>query len=294
LNILDIRTKREIDNRVKKILAEVGVKEPPLNLNEVEDFLMIHKYYYDLSDPGLLDEIKHRLRIGSRKAIGIIKKVSLKALFLPDSNQIAIDTEVPQSKEKWVTAHEIIHKTLPTHNQLLLGDTAETIDPDYHDMMEMEANYGASSLFFLQKIFTKEAAETDCTINSVLQLSKRYKNSATSTLRRFVETNNSKPLAALVSKPLAALVSKPLWLNGSDNSQRCRYYLKSPLFEKLFCNIDSRLLMAIVDSNCNRCYGGPCGSDTDLLYDVNGIGHDFLFESFFNQYDILTLVTHLK
>ena len=286
MDIIDKRTKLEIDKRVKKILAEVGAKEPPLNLNEVEDFLMINKYYYDLTDPGFLDEIKHKLHIGSRKVLSIIKKISLKALFLPDSNQIAIDNEVPHSKEKWVTAHEIIHKTLPTHNQLLLGDTAETLDPDYHDMMEMEANYGASSLIFLQQIFTKEAAETDCTIKSVIQLSKRYKNSATSTLRRFVETNNS--------SPLAALVSKPIWLNDSDKNQRCRYYLKSPIFEKLFCNIDSGLLMTIVDNNCYRCYGGPCGSDTDLLYDINGRGHEFLFESFFNQYDILTLVTHLK
>lgn len=286
MQIIDLKTKKDIDKRVKKILNEIGVKTPPLNLDEVEEFLMIDKYYYDLTDPGLMDEIKHKLRIGSKKALNIVKKVSLKALFLPDRNQIAIDNEVPNTKVKWVTAHEIIHKILPTHNQLLLGDTSETLDQDYHDMMEREANYGASGLIFLQEKFINEALEYDDSIKSVFELSKRYKNSKTSTLRRFIETNNG--------KLLAGLVSKPIWLNGTEVMTRCRYYLRSPLFEKLFSNIDSGILLAIVDSNCHKCQGGPCGFDSEILYDINGDAHEFLFESFFNRYDILTLITHLK
>lgn len=287
LDNLDHRTAKEIDKRVKKLLKEVGAKSPPINLKDVVEFLMIHKYYYDLKDPSLLDEIKHKLHIGSKKALDIIQKVSLKALFLPDQNQIAIDNNVPKSKEKWVTAHEITHKILPTHNQLLIGDTAETLDQEYHDMMEREANYGASGLIFLQEKFENEALEFNFSIESVFQLSNRYKNSKTSTLRRFVETNKS--------NPIAALVSKPLWLNGTEDvKDRCRHYIQSPIFKEMFLSLDYTILLAIVDHSCHRCRGGNCGTDTEILYDINGQKHEFLFESFFNQHDILTLITHLK
>ena len=286
MELIDHRTKQEIDKRVKKLISEVGASAPPLNLDDVQAFLMIHKYYYDLSDPGLLDKIKFKLHIGSRRAFDIIAKISLKALFLPDRNQIAIDSHVPKSKEKWVTAHEITHKILPTHNQLMLGDTAKTLDYDYHDMMEREANYGASALIFMQDKFSNDAEQFNCDINSVFQLSDRYKNSRTSTLRRFVETNKH--------RPLSAFVSKPIWRNGEEMEPRCRYYIKSPMFEHLFSNIDSDLLLAMIDANCHRVSGGPCGDETKLLFDVNGVAHEFLFESFYNKYDILTLITHIK
>jgi len=286
LGLIDKRTAKDIDLRINTILREIGVKEPPLNISDVEQFLLINKSFYDLEDPELLDKIKHKLQIGQQKVKKIINKINLRALFFSDTNQIAIDQNVPASKHKWVTAHEIIHKILPTHNQLLIGDTAETLDPDYHDMMEGEANYGASSLIFLNNKFTKEAKDYECNLESVFCLSKRYKNSKTSTIRRYVETNNS--------SPIAAIVSKPAWKTSLNGNERCRYFIKSNLFLKMFSNIDKNLLMTFIDINSHRCAGGPCGKATNRLFDINGDGHEFLFESFYNRYDILTLISHLK
>lgn len=79
--MIDKHTAKDIDLRINTILKEIGIKDPPLNISDVEDFLLINKSFYDLEDPELLDKIKHKLKIGQQKVQKIIKKINLRALF---------------------------------------------------------------------------------------------------------------------------------------------------------------------------------------------------------------------
>jgi hypothetical protein len=87
---MDRKTARDIDSRVEQILKEMGISTPPLKIEDVIEHLRIHHSYYSLEDPSLLKEIFHRIRIGAQKATDIVKKVNLKGLWLPDSNQILV------------------------------------------------------------------------------------------------------------------------------------------------------------------------------------------------------------
>lgn len=283
---VDFRTARDIDKKVEKILKDMGIKEPPLNVKDVLDHLKIYKNYYDLDDPSLIKEFKHKIQIGGKKAKDLLGKINLRGLCFLEENRILLDTNTPQTKEKWVTAHEIIHQITPTHYQIL-GDTAETLDPDYHEMIEAEANYGASTLIFMKDHFIKEALDYSPSIQSIEMLKKRYQNSITSTFRRYIENYKV--------KPIAGVVSTPVWQEPYKTSvERCRYYIKSPEYASKFSNISLEELMSIIDDEMPQRIGGPLGKINKSLLDIYGNLHEFGFESFFNRYDILTLIVKDK
>ena len=56
---MDDYTAETIDKRIGQILREAGISEPPLSLDEVLNFLDLHRSYYDLTDPSLLQIISH-------------------------------------------------------------------------------------------------------------------------------------------------------------------------------------------------------------------------------------------
>ncbi|MDP4194849.1 MAG: ImmA/IrrE family metallo-endopeptidase [Bacteroidota bacterium] len=286
MSLVDPLTARDIDKKTEKLLKEIGIKEPPVDLNSIISHLSIYRDYYDLGDPTLLHEIKHKVHIGSKKVKNIFGKISLQGLWFPEENKILIDKQVPNSKEKFVTAHEIIHKILPTHNYLL-GDTAETLEYDYQEMIEAEANYGASGLIFLNQTFKREAKDYELTIKSIQNLKKRYQNSMTSTFRRFIECN--------ADIAIAGIISSPDWEDDLDNVQnRCRYFIRSNRFKEQFSNLNSTHLMNVIEAYTIPRKGGPVGQTTHPLLDINNNKHEFIWESFYNRYDILTLLRYNK
>lgn len=279
---IDQRTAIDIDRRVKRLLKETGLNEPPVDLTAVIEHLSIDHSYYDLTDPSLLREFVHKLKIGSAKATAVLKKVSLKGLWLPDSQRIIVDQAIPKPKLKWVNAHEISHRLIPTHNSFFLGDTAATLDPDYHEMLEAEANYGASSLIFMADHFTSDALDCKPIFQSLELLSKRYGNSLATTLRRFVQFSYDVPMLGVISTPSWLTVTEP-------GNNRCRYFITSSTFEQQFSGIRPEEVLKIIDSYVSPRSGGVVGESSIPLKDDNDRLQTFRWQSFFNKYDLLTL-----
>lgn len=286
---MDSRTANDIDSRVAKILKESGVFEPPVDLEVVLDFLDLYRGYYDLQNPSLLQEIKHKLKIGGHKAKEILGKIDLKGLWFPEEKKILIDNEVPVIKRRWVSTHEIGHRIIPWHKDYVFGDIAETLDPDYHDMIELEANYAASSLLFLNTRFTEEAKDYDSTIKSVQSLAKLYGNSQAMTLRRFAQHSKSESMLAMVTSPHW----KGDFLNAG-NEELCRYFLPSKCFLEKFKNVTSSFVIDALKEYITPTRGGPVGKGEIILLDDNGEAHSFVGESWFNQYNVLSLITYNK
>jgi len=203
--LIDERTKRDIDKLVESLLKDIYALKPPLELKDVLDHLKLHRSYYSLDDPSLLKEIEHKIKIGAqiglRKIKKIFKKVAIKAITIPGERKILIDEDIPDIKKRWAESHEICHNLIPTHQYFLFGDIPETLDPDYHEMLEAEANYGASSLIFLGDLFKKEALDLSEEWNSISVLAKRYGNSLASTLRRYVHFSHDTPKVGFVHTP---------------------------------------------------------------------------------------------
>ena len=102
------------------------------------------------------------------------------------------------------------------HRDLFLGDTAQTLEPFYQDVLEEEENNGASALMCGPR-FTEQAQDLKLGWSAVEELKRVQKKSYVTVLRRYVEHG---PDVAL-----AGLVSTARWdLKPDDQPTRCRHF----------------------------------------------------------------------
>lgn len=288
--MIDEPTKKEIDKVVEKTLKEAGMKEPPFLITDLLEHLEIDREYYDLEDPSFLRRFAHKIKVKGKILSKIKEKIKLAALWLPNKGRrdnIYVDSTLPEYKKQWASFHDVSHGIFEWHRPYFLGDTAQTLEPDFQDKLEAEAHYGASALMFGGNVFTKYALDTDPEWNSIEMLKKEFKTSYVTTLRRYVRFSHE--------IPMVVMVSTPRWKDKPDDQEhRCRHFVRSDMFKIQFGVISKDLILNDIDSNTKKRRGGPVGEFTLCYPDVNGDLHEFYAESFFNQHDILTLMVHIN
>ena len=290
---LDHRTTEDIDDQIAKILRGLGNPEPPLDLRVVRELLKLDRAFYSTTDDSALRETFSRLKVAGIQVLkrptilgDAVRALSLKALYLPDQKRILLDKDLPPLKHRWNEAHEIGHDIIPWHEGMMLGDTAETLTPTCHEIMEAEANYAAGQLLFLGKRFVEEAASETPSLDLVRRLGGIYGNTITSTLWRLAEQASAgRPIVAMVSGHPHRARRKA----DFDPANPCRYFIQSPEFRDRFGTLSEQQLFAIAAGYCGSQSGGLLGQEEILLADSNGTRHRFLFETFFNRYEALTL-----
>ena len=281
-------TRREIEKVTWNTLRDSGIVRPPVQVETLLQHLHLHRHFYNLKDPGFLDRTKHKIMVYGKKLINhITRTINLKAVLFYDENRIVIDVELPQIRQDWPSFHEVSHKIFGWHKPYFYGDTAQTLDPDWHEMLENEANYGASALMFCGPVFTKEANDMTKDWSSLKVLHKRYNKTMTTTLRRFVEHGPECSMAMLVSTPYWCI--KP-----EDQTKRWRHFVRSKMFSEQFSTVAAEDVLKAVDINSSIRTGGPVADFTFSLNDDNGVLHEFRAESFYNRYYLLTLCVQLK
>lgn len=283
---LDARTCRDIDKVTWRVLRDAGISGPPVPVLQIAEHLKLYQEFYDLQDPSLLDSIKHKVVIGGRRLVKIVRKVRLVAVLFYAENRILMDSTLPAVKHDWTTCHEVGHKLVPWHKPYFRGDTAQTLDPDWHERLEAEANYAASELMFCGQVFHSEALDVAPTWQGFMQLQKRYGKSMTATLRRFVEHGPDKALAMLSNT--ARWQDKP-----PDQPERWRQFAASPGFQAGFGRVGPERLLDEVDAHARRRSGGPAGEFTFCLEDDAGTLHEVYAETFNNTHYLLTLFRDL-
>ena len=290
---LDHRTIYDIDDQVAKILRGLGNPAPPLDLRIVRELLRLDRAFYSTTDAGMLRETFSRLKVAGIQVLkrptllaDAVRTLSLKALYLPDQKRILLDKDLPPLKHRWNEAHEIGHDIIPWHEGMMLGDTAETLTPTCHEIMEAEANYAAGQMLFLGSRFVEEATSEAPSLDLVRRLGGAYGNTITSTLWRLAEQASAgRPMVAMVSGHPHRARRKA----DFDPSSPCRYFIESPEFRARFGAMTEQQLFSIAAGYCGSQSGGLLGQDDVILIDTNGDRHIFLFETFFNRYEALTL-----
>jgi hypothetical protein len=186
---LDERTARDVDKGVAKVLKDLGDPEPPLRLELVRDLLELDRAYYSASDGGVLEETVHRLKLAGKQVIrrpalliDVVKRLDLKALWVPDRKRILIDKELPSAKQRWGEAHEIGHSIIPWHEAVMHGDRNRTLSYACEQHIEAQAHFAAGRLLFLRDAFTERLRSEAISFARVQQLSKDFGNTMTSTL----------------------------------------------------------------------------------------------------------------
>jgi len=283
--VTDEATCRQIDKVVDRALEDAGLKEPPFMIEDLLEYLEVNRDFYDLEDVRLLRRFWHKVKVRGRRLVNIARKISLHAVWLPDDDQILVDSSIPAPKQEWASFHDAVHTIVEWHRPYFLGDTAQTLDPDFQEMLEGEANYGASALMFGGKIFAKEALDTSPEWASIQLLKKRYKKSYVTTVRRYVQFSHDIPMVIVISTPWWE--EKP-----DDQKDRCRHFVPSRKFGSLFACISPEIVLEQVDNNTYQRTGGPVGQFGLSLPDINGDLNEFYAESFYNRHYVLTLLVY--
>ncbi|MDB4913918.1 MAG: hypothetical protein JWM95_1562 [Gemmatimonadetes bacterium] len=291
---LRFKSAADIDEVVSRVLRELGNPEPPLKLADVRKHLRLAVGSYKIGDDSGLRLVADGMLVGDKQMLSqptllgeAIRQLDLRAVYLPDSRQIFLDEDLPRPKKRWTEAHEIGHSIIPWHPGMMLGDTSITLSLDCHRVMEAEANYAAGRLLFLGDRFAEEARASPPSLTSAIALAERYGNTMTSSLWRYVEQ-------AAVDRPIVALISDHPHPSrrGPDSGVKSpsRYCIESSAFVQQFgARNNEALLFEKVISYCNARRGGSLGGARIVLVDVDGLSHEFQFETFFNGHQALTM-----
>ena len=287
---LDVRTTRDIDAVVAKILRGLGNPEPPLILDDVRALQKLDRQYYSSVDDGPLREFVSRAYIGAKQVflrptliLEVVRKRSLKALYLPDRKRILIDSSEPKLKWRWNESHEIIHAGVPWHQDAMFGDTEHTLSPSCHEQIEAQANYGAGRLLFFQDQLRDFISLSEPNFALVQEIKKHYGNTLTSSLWRMVEA---------LDIPALGLVGPPPWVRATNNTDPCRYFIRSTAFVEQFTNVTEHQACDLLRACSSYRSGGPIANDDVILPDDCGLQHIFHLESFYNRHEALTILTH--
>lgn len=293
--ILSRSTASDIENQVSKVLRGLGNPEPPLRLEDVREILKLDRRYYSSSDDGFLRETISKLTVAGTQILkrpGLIldavRKFDLRALYLPDRKRILLDEAQPGAKQRWNEAHEIGHSILPWHQDLMLGDHEQSLAPGCHAQIEAEANYAAGQLLFLQSRFRIAANDSAPSLEAIRDLKGNFGNTYTTTFWRFIEDSHKDvPMIGLIG-------SHPRFPKDGGNEAPFRHVIESPAYKSKFESLPDHRLRKEILTYCRYRKAGPLGSSEVDIVDRRGERHIFLFESFSNTYDCLTLATYQR
>lgn len=291
---LEARSARDIDTQVTKILRGLGNPTGPIVLDDVRSLLELDRQYYSSTNDSFLQEMISKAKIAGKQLIArptllldVVRKFELKAFWVPDRKRIMIDEAQPKPKWRWYETHEIIHSVVPWHAGAMMGDTEYSLTPDCHEQVEAEANYGAGRLLFLQGRFDEYVKSSKPGFDVVQGAQKAFGNTLTTSFWRLVET---------LDIPALGVVSKHPHHDRSeiDVTEPFRYFIRSRKFLERFSSITEADTFQMIKSYCSWKKRGPLGQKELVITDDNGDEHIFLFETFSNTHDVLTLITYIK
>lgn len=256
-------------------------------IQQIRDLLDLDLKYYSSSDPNLLDDVVHKLKVGGKQILkrptlllNVVRKFDLSALFVPDRKRILLDVNMKDLKKRWCESHEIAHSLLPWHKEYLLADTISTLSPGCHDAIEAEANYAAGRLIFPNMRFTHLTLSASPSISHIRLIASTFGNTITSALWRYVE---------LSKIPCAAIIGDHPH-HSDRNDEIVTHFVESVPFSQQFNNVTPEDMIAHLRGYCSFKTRGSLGTNEIELENINGDLHVFHSESFSNSYQVLTLV----
>ena len=293
---LSAKTALDIDKRVDRLLRDYGNTRPPLNLYGIRQHLGLELRLYMDDYLGSMRRRVSRIRISTLRTYRrpallaeTIRMFDLSAVYLPERRRILVDSSLPVKKRRWHVAHEIAHRLIPWHDDLAYGDNRHTLSPECHRQIESEANFAAGRMLFLGNRFDEEARAVHPSIESVLELHRRFGNTITTTLYRLVELPASNlPMVGMITRHPHR---KPA-TDADGGPTRREHFIRSRAFKRRFGGVREDDLLREAAGYCKGDWVGLVGESELVLADDSGVRHRFFFQTFFNSYDALTLGVH--
>lgn len=139
---------------------------------------------------------------------------SEKTIYLSDIKNIG--------RKNFVKLHETGHGVLPWQNEIIAAfDNSQTLNPDYEEEFEQEANYFASITLFQQNRFDREMNRVEFGLPGVVVLATKFGASVHASFRNYVFKTNKRCMLLVLDLIQVERINKPIC------SKRDLFYSKS-------------------------------------------------------------------
>lgn len=216
--MVDIHSRKDIDKISYEILRNSKSFDVfPTPIDKIAEFSeLIIKKDIDISQV-------HESYL--QKASSVLKSALSKVSGLFDHKQKTIYLDLSQlpTKRNFVQLHEIGHGVLYWQTDVydFMDDDDQSLNGEYTEEFEAEANYFASVTLFQHDRFDHEAKKYGLGIEASMTISKHFGASIHATLRRYVET--SKKRCALVVLENISGKGQPPKCNIKSINESARY-----------------------------------------------------------------------
>lgn len=230
--MIDDYTRKEIDKISYNILKEsksLNVFPTPVHqILNYSNFALDNKIDLENIEYSFFDTFKEKLLDPSKKALQhALSKI--KGIFYREEKIIYIDTKLDKNigKKNFVQLHEIGHGVLSWQDEIVFAlDNEETLNEEYHEQFEAEANYFASVTLFQHDRFIEECDKLSLGLGAVMVLRKKFGSSVHSAFRNYVLKSKNRCCLLVLNHPVN--------LNGYTNVLTTRNIFYSPSFHSAF------------------------------------------------------------
>lgn len=151
---------------------------------------------------------------------------NLRGLFDRTENTIYISETRHLGRKNFVKLHETGHGVLPWQNAVISAfDNSATLNPDFEDQFEEEANYFASITLFQHNRFDREMKKVDFGLPGVIALSKKFGSSVHASFRNYIFKTNKRCILLVLDPIQNKKLNEPIC------SKRNLFHSK-PFFEE--------------------------------------------------------------
>ena len=258
-----------IEQLASKARKKLGLSHPPVDpIKALEG--------YQLSLP---DEPLEEILAGAGLTDDQITKID--AMVDMRDKSVYVREGMHDRQKNWGYLHELAHRVVPTHRDLLYRCSIFRLSPSVQKQFEREADEFAAEVFFFGKEFIEDAMSLPFGLSSPLQLANgRYDVSLHAAFNRYVKQNPNN-CCLLISSPVD---SKNIGMSDIE----LKYYIPSNGF-KVHIPPHQK---ASFDSNVGALFNsGKLSSVTEHEFILGGENtRIFDANSFTNGYNIFTLI----
>lgn len=194
---------RAVERHARELLDEADVWEIfPVPLDEILGAAKVKVAPKSAFDPNaIMAYIKGK----AANVENAVKSALSKILGICDANEsiIHVDDTVKESKQAFLTLHEVGHHHLPTHRKSfsIFQDCEKTLCPEIADQFEREANNFARYALFKGDTFASYAADCEFGIKTPMKLAKKFGASIYASAREFARTNARDCVVYVLEQP---------------------------------------------------------------------------------------------
>ncbi|MHA3788276.1 ImmA/IrrE family metallo-endopeptidase [Flavobacterium hauense] len=206
--MIDDFTKKEIEKISYNILKEsksLDIFPTPVDrILNYSNFAIDNQIDLTNIETSFFESFKEKLLNPSKNAL-LSALSKIKGIFYREENIIYLDVNLDNNigKKNFVQLHEIGHGVLSWQNEVLLAmDNDETLNEEYEDQFEAEANYFASITLFQHERFLEECQKLNFGLGAVMELRSKFGSSVHSAFRNYVLQSKNRCALLVLNHPV--------------------------------------------------------------------------------------------